>query len=40
MLLTVRFFVGFRVGSSDDKVRSDKVIRLNHIYQYAVHMEC
>ena len=32
---TVNFFMGFYVGSLDHKVRFDKVIKLNHIHQYA-----
>ena len=30
--LTISFFVRFHVDSLDEKVRSDKVIRLNHVH--------
>ena len=39
VLLTVSFFIGFRVGSSDDKVRFDMVIRSNSVCQYATDLE-
>ena len=39
MSLTVSFFVGFRIDNSDDNVRSDSVIRLNPVWQYAVDLE-
>ena len=35
----VSFFVGFRVDSSDDRVRFDRVIRSNLVRQYAVNLE-
>ena len=35
----VNFFVGFRVNSSNDKIRSNRVIRSNHIHQYVVDLE-
>ena len=37
--LTISFFVGFRINSSDDKVRFDRVIILNHIHWYVVDLE-
>ena len=39
MLSMVSFFVGVRVGSSDEKVRFNKVIRSNPIRQYAANMK-
>ena len=37
--LTVSFFVDFHINSSDRKIRSDRVIRSNHVRQYAENME-
>ena len=37
--LTISFFVGFRINSSDDKVRSDRVIISNHIHRYVVDLK-
>ena len=39
MLSMISFFISVRVGSSDEKVRSDKVIRSNPIRQYAVDLK-
>ena len=39
MSSTISFFVGFRVDSSSDKVRSDKVIKSNIVRQYTAHLE-
>ena len=35
VLSTVNFFVGLCIGNSDGKVQSNKVIRSNHVRQYA-----
>ena len=37
--LKVNFFVYFRVNSSDDKIRSVRIIITNHIHQYEVDLE-
>ena len=39
MLSMVSFFVSVRVGSSNEKVRSDKVIGSNPIRQYVVDLK-
>ena len=39
MSLTVGFFMDFRVGSSDGKIRSDKVIISNNVRWYVVDLE-
>ena len=39
LLLTVSFFVSFRVSNSDDKVRYYRVIISNFVYQYAANLE-
>ena len=39
MLSIVSFFMGFCVGSSDDKVRSDKINRPNHVRQYVTDLK-
>ena len=36
---TISFFVSFHIGSLDDKVQSDRVVRLNPIHQYATNMK-
>ena len=36
---TFSFFVSFRIGSSDGKVRSNRVIRSNLVYQYVANVE-
>ena len=35
----VSFFMGFHVINSDNKVRSDRAIKSNHICQYGAHLE-
>ena len=35
----VSLFVGFCVGSSNDKLRSDRVIISNYVRQYAADLE-
>ena len=39
MLSMINFFHGFCVDNSGDKVRSDKIIRSNLVYQYAIDMK-
>ena len=39
MLSTVSFFVGFLVGGSDYKVRSDRFIKSNLVHQFVINME-
>ena len=39
MSLTVSFFVGFYVDSSNDKIRFEIVIISNHVRQYVVDVE-
>ena len=34
MSSTVSFFIGFRGDNLDDKIRSNRVIILNHIHRY------
>ena len=39
VLSTVNFYMGFRIGNSDDKLRSDRIIKSNHVHQYAEDLE-
>ena len=39
MSSAVSFFASFHVYNSDDKVRSDKVIKSNLVYQYIIDLK-
>ena len=39
MSSTVSFFMGFHVSGSDDKVRFNRVIKLNYVNQYDADLE-
>ena len=39
VLSMVIFFVGLRIDSSDDKIRSDIIIKSNHVYLYVADLE-
>ena len=37
--MSISFFMDFRFGSSNEIIRFNIVIRLNHVYRYAVNLE-
>ena len=39
VFLTINFYMSFHIASLNDKVRSERVIKLNLIYQYATNLE-